>query len=332
MNILSWSDDYLTGFAEIDERKALLFQLVNDFPESDDGTVSDEVISGFIDELLVFSTNDLLLEEQYMKKNKYPLLKYHKQAHDNLRNTADSIKEQCTSGNSETLYGNVINFVSGWLNDHIAHDDLTYAKYCKNRDVYMNKEFSGRKCKVFTIGNVLLFNGTIKSVKNSHVTVKPAKEKNTSVMINDELKISFTVGDRYEQVFFSATVYHSDPKTLKMINPEIILEENKRNYFRVTTDITASVHHHDTNLPVKILDMSSGGMRFESDQDFIAGETVPISLNIDENKIMILFKIVRVTSNENANNIYGTEFYYMNHHDSEVLNAYILHKQLHDKH
>lgn len=328
MSLLVWSDDYLTGYSDIDNNQKQLFFMVNGFFESNDETASYEVLSAFLEELLKYSINHFKLEEQYMKKSKYPLLKHHKASHKNLHETVYNIKKQMLKGKHTAPYDSIFMLASDWLNNHVHRYDIIFAAFCANQSVYMDKKLSDKDCQVYTMSNILLYNGYIKSVVKSRVIIKLDKDKKPSIMPTDMLKVSLGLNEHGEQIFFSGIVYYVSPSTIKMINPTIVREENKRKFFRISTEIDALLRSNEVNLPVKIIDMSSSGMRVESDHEFHDDDVVPINFDIDNNRMMILCKIVRISGNEEGHYTYGLKHHYLSSADEDKLNAYILSNQL----
>jgi len=328
--MITWSEDYLTGFTDVDEQQIALFNLINSFIESNEGNASNKALLAFIDDLLLDAKNHLKLEERYMKKSGYPLLSYHKEAHKYLRNTASNLKKQLKRRKLREPYSTIVDFAMDWFKNHIARDDLTYIRFCQSLNQDLGKHFSGRKCRVLTMGNLLLYNGTIRTVDKRRVIISLVKDKNTTVNTGDDVKIS-TVSDKNGKEVFGATIYYCSPRTLKLINATVMDDEDKRGFFRVSLELDASLRYNEMNHPIKISDMSSGGMRVESDQVFSADDLVTISFDIEKKRMLILCKIVRVSINKEIPNTYGLQFHHLINVGSESISSFLYNKQLQER-
>jgi len=330
MPLITWSDEYLTGFSDVDEQQRALFELINSFIKDNDGAASNKALLAFLNELLFIANNHLKLEERYMKKSGYPLLNYHKNSHKNLWSTAYNLRRQVKRRKLNEPYSTVVDFSTEWFNNHIARDDLTYIRFCQSLDQDLGKGFVGRKCRILTMGNLFLYNGTIKTVDKRRVVISLVKDKNTTVRAGEDVKVS-SVSDEDGKQVFGATIYHCSPRTLKLLNATVMQDEDKRGSFRVSIEIDASLRFNEVSHPIKIIDMSSSGMRVESDQIFTTDDLVTISFDIELKRMLILCKVVRVSVNKDSSNSYGLQFHHLINVGSESINTFLYSKQLSER-
>lgn len=327
MSIITWSDEFLTGFSDVDQQQKALFELINGFIISNEGAASNKDLLAFLNELLIVANSHLKLEERYMKKSGYPLFSYHKSSHKNLRSTTNDLRKQVKRRKLKDPYKTVVDFATDWFNNHIARDDLTYIRFCHSLNQDLGRQYVGRKCRVLTMSNLLLYNGIIRIVDKRRVVISLVKDKNTSVKTGDDVKIS-SVSDEHDKQVFGATIYYCSPRTLKLINATVIQDEDKRGSFRVSIEVDATLRFNEVSHPIKIIDMSSGGMRVESDQVLTLDDLVTVSFDIETKRMLILCKVVRVSVNKESPNSYGLQFHHLINVGSDKLNSFLYNKQI----
>ena len=327
MSVHTWSDDYSSGHADIDTQHKALFNLINRFEESNDKNVTNEVVQSFLSDMENICGNHFKDEEQLMREAMYPLAGYHADMHRKLTDTIKSFKKQLKSKKQHDLYSSIINLSTEWLNTHIIKDDLTFFSYSNNRNQDIGEHIEGRKCEVLTMNNEFISEGMIQTVEKSVILISCTSKIASKVQLSDIVKIVSETQDRSKQTFV-ATVCYSVSKTLKLFNATIVQKANKRKHFRVLTDLDASLRIEETKYPVKIIDISVGGIRIETSHNLPANETVTVEFYLQNNRFVVLCKIVRVLPETEEQYAYGLRFEVLKGPDSDKISSYVFNSQI----
>ena len=125
---LEWNDAYKIGNAEIDAQHQELFRLAKKFLKAKDkGSLSVGAMS-----LFKYTREHFQHEESLMKKLGYPGMKGHIAQHSELISRLSSVAKDIS--NETVNFQELENFMSSWLNDHIATSDKQLAAYVKMRE------------------------------------------------------------------------------------------------------------------------------------------------------------------------------------------------------
>ena len=99
--------------------------------------------------------------------------------------------------------------------------------------------------------------------------------------------------------------------------------DNKRDYFRASTNLSAVVRSKGKKHDVNIIDISAGGLKFESDVAFFAGETFTIDFSLLDTEFSKPCRIVHVSQKDPPINTYGCSFEYVKDADLKKLNSFV---------
>jgi len=326
MIIPTWSADFITGYEDIDEQHKTMFGMISDFAKNNNEKSSSHVSLAFLDDLADYCGNHTMFEERLMEEHRYPLAVYHEDLHKKLRNDIRIIRAQIANKQSNP-YMSIIEFSVEWLNVHVADDDLTFFSYCRNMNYDLGEYFVGRKCEVLTKNNEYLGDGMIENVEKNTVIITNAKDVRIPAQLNDIVKITSLCGQRGTQTFI-ATVYYSTTEALKLFNATIIQTENKRTHFRVLTDLDATLRLENKKQHARITDLSAGGLRIETEIALKTNQSLPIEFTIQNSRLMVLCKVVRVLRGAGSMNEYGLKYEFLSNADTDKIFSYVLNRQI----
>lgn len=133
MPLLQWSDYFSIKIKEMDEQHKKIISMLNSLVDlGRDKSLS--AVGIIIDQLVKYTKDHFLKEEDLMKKHEYPELSAHKLLHTNLIQTVDNLKKKHSAGDPELVVDLSI-LLNDWLAEHILVEDKKYGvhinKQCK---------------------------------------------------------------------------------------------------------------------------------------------------------------------------------------------------------
>lgn len=129
LSFLDWSDDYRIGIAAIDHDHKVLFQLVNRLHDRIKAGDGDDAIGEALAGLAAYINTHFEREERYMDDCGYPDLVRHAERHRKLTDTVNSLKTLFEDDPKQIKSDMILNFLKGWLTDHILKNDMDYRPY-----------------------------------------------------------------------------------------------------------------------------------------------------------------------------------------------------------
>ena len=130
-NPCEFTDEYLTGIDLIDREHEELFHIVdraNQLVKSFDASSSYDKITQILDELKAYTKNHFEDEEEYMESIHYEGLEAQKRAHEAFIDKLENIDFDEIENNPEEYLQKLIEFLLGWLINHILHTDKKIPK------------------------------------------------------------------------------------------------------------------------------------------------------------------------------------------------------------
>jgi len=123
---VQWTPDMSVGVAALDEDHQRLVGLLNQFIEAVDEGEGVLVVDAIFGGLLNYADTHFVREEKIMEACGYPDLAAHKEQHMKLVERVLESREAYMRTSTETLEGEVREFLMSWLQDHILVDDMDY--------------------------------------------------------------------------------------------------------------------------------------------------------------------------------------------------------------
>jgi len=132
MSKILWSSRFELGISFIDEDHKTLVSLLNRMNDASrvDGDLTD--VGGILSALVDYTRYHFAREERAQKVAGYPDADDHKQQHIALAAKAQSLFEEFREDPSSIDLGDVLDFLSDWLMDHILLHDMAIKPYVQS--------------------------------------------------------------------------------------------------------------------------------------------------------------------------------------------------------
>ncbi len=127
-NALEWDSSFETGIGTIDGHHRVLFDMVNELHNAMQQKRSKEAIGQILNRLIDYTGSHFAFEENAFRSTNYPQEAAHKQLHAKLVGQVLELKGQFEGGQA-VLTQSVIEFLQGWLINHIKGEDQRYAPH-----------------------------------------------------------------------------------------------------------------------------------------------------------------------------------------------------------
>lgn len=129
----SWLDEYNIGSDTIDQQHKYLFDLANQIvdPHNDQQKTYHNVLA-----LYHYTRQHFKGEEALMKQYNYSGYEEHVKEHDLLTKRLDEISAGINGG--ETSRTDVMEFMRGWLLDHILGKDVLFGDFLRQHNGFVN--------------------------------------------------------------------------------------------------------------------------------------------------------------------------------------------------
>lgn len=130
MVAIEWSEAMSVGVPAVDHDHQILIGLINRLgeatPEQD---VDTQVIAGALATLIAYTQYHFEREEKVMEACGYPELLTHREEHIILTGEVMALKDRFLESDSDLTVGELLTFLTGWLNHHILLQDMEYREY-----------------------------------------------------------------------------------------------------------------------------------------------------------------------------------------------------------
>lgn len=128
MPLFEWSAEYELAIQQIDDQHKELVKMINDLYRSIREGHSSETVNLTLNRLLQYVEVHFSTEEAAMRKWEYPDYEEHHLRHEELREKVLDLKKQQLEGQQVATF-ELLNFLVGWLKNHIGHTDVAFGKY-----------------------------------------------------------------------------------------------------------------------------------------------------------------------------------------------------------
>ncbi len=128
MTIIVWKNDYSVNVREWDIHHRKIIVTINELHEAMSAGKGKEALEGILNDLTKYADYHFTAEEMQMLKYNYPDYTQHRFKHQKMLSKIRSLVEGYKKGKIELTH-DVSNFLSNWLNKHIAETDKRYSSF-----------------------------------------------------------------------------------------------------------------------------------------------------------------------------------------------------------
>lgn len=133
MRIFEWSESHAVHVPEVDDEHQQLFRLCADLQSAMMAGVPSQEVQSIVDQLAMHVAAHLSHEERQMRAAGYPLYAWHQRQHHTARSRLTALERRARRGDRDAAL-ELLEFLSGWLNDHIRLADRMLGAYLRNHD------------------------------------------------------------------------------------------------------------------------------------------------------------------------------------------------------
>jgi hemerythrin len=139
MRIFEWSEAHAVYIPEVDEEHQQIFRLCDDLQRAMiAGAATPEVLS-IVDDLVIHAAQHFSHEEREMREAGYSLYAWHRRQHHAARTRIRLLERRVRRGDRDAAI-ELLEFLSGWLSDHVRLADRMLGAYLRNHQ----RELSAR--------------------------------------------------------------------------------------------------------------------------------------------------------------------------------------------
>jgi hemerythrin len=131
MRIFEWNEAHAVHVPEVDEEHQQLFRLCDDLQRAMMVGAASSEVQSIVDDLVIHTAQHLSHEEREMRAAGYPLYAWHRRQHHTARSRIRVLERRMRRGDRDAAL-ELLDFLSGWLNDHIRLADRMLGAYLRN--------------------------------------------------------------------------------------------------------------------------------------------------------------------------------------------------------
>lgn len=130
MEIIEWTESLSVGIAKVDEQHKMLFRMMEELDQAIRNNEESDVVEDVLTNLFNYAQSHFSLEEELFRKYKYPETALHELEHQRFIAKAFAFKERLST-RRPGLAIELLNFLSGWVHNHIELTDKRYSKHLR---------------------------------------------------------------------------------------------------------------------------------------------------------------------------------------------------------
>lgn len=131
--MLKWDDKLNLGVASIDDEHKYLLFLANEVVSAVKGGGEGKTLIPLFRKLHEYTVTHFHNEEEYMAGISFPGLAEHQRQHHDLKHRVLEYQDHLYR-KRDVSADEVIDFMKGWLVDHIIHSDFGIARFLKEKE------------------------------------------------------------------------------------------------------------------------------------------------------------------------------------------------------
>lgn len=134
MPFIDWDNSFELGIENFDDHHRHLVGLINKIYVDFTTGVPSEDVGSVLEELINYVSYHFGAEENWMEKQKYPMLVQHVAEHEKFCNSVIVFWQDYNLGKN-VLSLDILTFLKSWLIDHILKSDAEYGIFMATRGV-----------------------------------------------------------------------------------------------------------------------------------------------------------------------------------------------------
>ena len=131
MRLFKWSKMHAVFIPEIDAEHKNIFRLADELRQAVVGGAPAGHARDLLRELIAKSEAHFAREERLMRATQYPGSAWHKKRHDTVRKRVKEFAPRIGGGDGQAAIA-LLEFLSGWLHDHVRLADCMMAAHVRN--------------------------------------------------------------------------------------------------------------------------------------------------------------------------------------------------------
>ena len=131
MRLFKWSKMHAVYIPEIDAEHKNIFRLADELSQAVAGGAPAEQARAILRELIASEEDHFAHEERLMRATSYPASVWHKGQHDTVRKKVKEFAPRIEGGERQAA-PLLLEFLSGWLRNHIRLADCMMAAHVRN--------------------------------------------------------------------------------------------------------------------------------------------------------------------------------------------------------
>lgn len=132
METLDWNDSLAVGFKEVDDDHKKLIGMLNSLITAINENHARDAIGKVLNELVGYTSWHFRHEERLMQTHRYTGFTAHKGEHGKLTEQAVELQRKFHDEGVD-LTQEIMEFLKGWLTDHILRSDLEMSAFLSNK-------------------------------------------------------------------------------------------------------------------------------------------------------------------------------------------------------
>lgn len=145
---IEWTPDMSVGVPVLDKDHQQLVGLLNEFIKAVDDGEGVLAVDSIFGGLMTYTETHFVREEKVMEACGYPDLAAHREQHKKLAERVHECREAYMRTITESLEGEVREFLMSWLQDHILVDDMDYKSLAENNHAAVEEALGKEACAV----------------------------------------------------------------------------------------------------------------------------------------------------------------------------------------
>lgn len=125
---IEWSTAMSVSQHDLDADHRHLIEIINRLWMADRMS-NRQIIEFVLDDLVNYTESHFAREEGLMKQTGFPGYEHHREIHGTICRRLGKIRWEYFQGIRDELRSELLEFVTGWLNQHILHEDMQYGRY-----------------------------------------------------------------------------------------------------------------------------------------------------------------------------------------------------------